>query len=53
MLIAIAVLLVSVLVLGGVLLRWSPGRPTPYLDNNKKPLPGSISEKIYISISCR
>ena len=51
MLIAIAVLLVSVLVLGGVLLRWSPGRPTPYLDNNKKPLPGSISEKIYVSIN--
>jgi hypothetical protein len=46
--IAISVLLVSVLALVGVLLLWSPGRPTPFLDDNRKPLPGSISEKIRV-----
>jgi pimeloyl-ACP methyl ester carboxylesterase len=51
MLIAISVLLVSVLVLVGVLLCWSPGRPTPFLDANGKVLPGSISEKIHVNIN--
>jgi len=51
MLTAISVLLASVLVLAGVLLLWSPGRPTPFLDDNGKPLPGSISEKIHVNIN--
>ena len=51
MLIVASVLLVSVLVLVGVLLLWSPGRPRPFLDDNGKPLPGSISEKIHVTIN--
>jgi pimeloyl-ACP methyl ester carboxylesterase len=51
MLIAISVLLVSVLVLVGVLLLWSSGRPTPFLDDNGTPMPGSISEKIHVNIN--
>ncbi|MDO8848465.1 MAG: alpha/beta hydrolase [Coriobacteriia bacterium] len=49
--IAISVLLASVLVLVGVLLLLSPGRPTPFLDDNGKPLPGSISEKTRVTIN--
>jgi pimeloyl-ACP methyl ester carboxylesterase len=51
MLVVISVLLLSVLALVGVLLLWSPGRPTPFLDDNGKRLPGSISEKIHVSIN--
>jgi len=48
---AVSVLLVSVLALTGVLLLWSPGRPTPFLDANGKVLAGSISEKIHVTIN--
>lgn len=48
---AVSVVLVSVLVLAGVLLVWSPGRPRPFLDANGKVLAGSISEKIYVNIN--
>ncbi|PKO14567.1 MAG: alpha/beta hydrolase [Chloroflexi bacterium HGW-Chloroflexi-10] len=46
-----AVLLVCVLILLGVLLAYSPGKPEPFLDENGSPLAGSISEKIYININ--
>ena len=45
------VLLVFVFILGGVLLACSPGKPEPYLDENGKPLTGSISEKIFVNIN--
>lgn len=45
------VLLVCVFILGGVLLACSPGKPLPFVDENGKPLPGSISEKIFININ--
>jgi len=48
---AVSVLLGSVLVLAGVLLLWSPGRPTPFLGANGKVLAGSISEKIHVTIN--
>lgn len=51
MLIAMAVLLISVLMLLGVLLFLSPGTPKPFLDNQGKPLIGSISEKIFVNIN--
>jgi pimeloyl-ACP methyl ester carboxylesterase len=51
LLIVVSVLLASVLVLVGVLLLWSPGRPTPFLDDKGKPLPVSISEKIHVDIN--
>ena len=39
------------LVLLGILLAWSPGQPRPFLDENGKPLSGSLSEKIHIQIN--
>jgi pimeloyl-ACP methyl ester carboxylesterase len=46
-----AVLFVCILILGGVLLAWSPGKPEPFLDENGKTLAGSISEKIWVTIN--
>jgi pimeloyl-ACP methyl ester carboxylesterase len=51
MAIAVAVLLVSILVLVGVLLALSPGTPKPFLDERGSPLAGSISEKIRVDIN--
>ena len=45
------VLLVCVLILGSILLAYSPGKPEPFLDENGNPLAGSISEKIHININ--
>ena len=47
---AMAVLLVSVLVLVGIGLFMSPGTPTPFVGDSGKPLAGSISEKIKANI---
>lgn len=33
-----------------IILVLSPGKPQPYLDNNGKVLPGSISEKVFLKI---
>ena len=46
-----AVFLVCVFILVGVLLACSPGKPEPFLDENGGPLPGSISEKIFVNIN--
>jgi pimeloyl-ACP methyl ester carboxylesterase len=51
MLIAAALLLISVLMLIGILLVLSPGQPKPFLDNSGRPLIGSISEKIWVNIN--
>jgi pimeloyl-ACP methyl ester carboxylesterase len=51
MLIAIAVLLVSVLILLVVLWFMSPGTAKPFLDGSGQPLAGSISEKIKVNIN--
>ena len=51
MVIAISGVLVSVLLLVGLLLLWSPGRPTQFLDASGTPLQGSISEKIHVTIN--
>ena len=51
MLTIISILLACILILGGVLQLWSPGKPTPFLDENGKSLPGSISEKIFVNIN--
>jgi pimeloyl-ACP methyl ester carboxylesterase len=45
------VLLVCVIILIGVLMACSPGKPEPFLDENGKSLPGSISEKIFVNIN--
>ena len=46
-----AVLLISVLVVLGILLVLSPGRPKPFLDGSGKTVIGSISEKIKVHIN--
>jgi pimeloyl-ACP methyl ester carboxylesterase len=46
-----AVLLISLLAVFGLLLFMSPGTPKPFLDENGKPLTGSISEKIRVNIN--
>ena len=51
MLIVVSVLLASAFILVGVLLLLSPGRPTPFLDDDGKPLAGSISEKTRVTIN--
>jgi pimeloyl-ACP methyl ester carboxylesterase len=51
MLILSAVLLVCGFVFVGVLLALSPGKPQPFLDENGRPLAGSISEKTFVNIN--
>jgi pimeloyl-ACP methyl ester carboxylesterase len=51
MMIIPAILLVSGFILVGVLLAYSPGKPEPLLDENGSPLPGSISEKVFVNIN--
>lgn len=51
MLIMLSVFLALILMIVGVLLAWSPGKPKPFLNENGKVLPGSISEKIFVSIN--
>ena len=46
-----AVLLVCAFILVGVLLAYSPGKNEPFLDENGKPLAGSISEKVFVNIN--
>lgn len=51
MLVVVMALLVGLLVLGGVLLLMSPGKPAPFLDAAGRPLTGSLSEKIHVDIN--
>ena len=49
--IVISVFLACILILVGVLLVLSPGKPTPFVDKNGRPLAGSISEKVFVNIN--
>jgi pimeloyl-ACP methyl ester carboxylesterase len=51
MLAIISILLACMLILVGVLQLWSPGKPTPFVDENGSPLAGSLSEKIRVTIN--
>jgi pimeloyl-ACP methyl ester carboxylesterase len=52
MLTILSILTAFLLLLLGVLLAWSyPGKPRPFVDQSGNPLPGSISEKIFIEIN--
>ena len=51
MLIIISTLIAGLLVLVGVLLAWSPGKPEPFLDENQNLLAGSSSEKLHVNIN--
>lgn len=49
--ILISILLACLLLLVGILLLWSPGKPNPIVDKKGNPLAGSLSEKIHVSIN--
>jgi pimeloyl-ACP methyl ester carboxylesterase len=49
-LISFSVLVTCILILVIVLLIYSPGKPEPFLDKSGEPIPGSISEKIFVKI---
>jgi pimeloyl-ACP methyl ester carboxylesterase len=48
--IILSILTAFILIIVIILLVNSPGKPEPFLDNNGKPVAGSISEKIFITI---
>ena len=47
----VLILPASYLILPGLLLLWSPGKPKPFVDQDGNPLAGSISEKIHVDIN--
>ncbi len=51
MLVAVSILLALTLILIGVLVALSPGRVSPLVDENGQPVPGSLSEKVFININ--
>ena len=51
MLIVFSILLACLLILVGVLQLWSPGKPTPFVDENGSPLAGGVSEKVFVNIN--
>jgi pimeloyl-ACP methyl ester carboxylesterase len=51
MVIVISAFLAFIIILMGVLLAMSPGKPRPFVDGNGKLLPGSISEKTFVDIN--
>jgi pimeloyl-ACP methyl ester carboxylesterase len=47
-----SIVFASILIILSVLLAWSyPGKPGPIVDANGSPLPGSISEKVFIEVN--
>lgn len=51
MLAILSILLVFILILTVGLMAMSPGKPEPFVDENGKPLPNSISEKVFVNIN--
>ncbi len=49
--IILTVVIIGILAIMTLLLVWSPGNPSPFLDENGKPLAGSLSEKIHVNIN--
>ena len=47
----LSILSACLLGLVALLLRWSPGKPKPFVDKDGRPLAGSISEKIFVEIN--
>jgi pimeloyl-ACP methyl ester carboxylesterase len=47
----VIIVVVSTLGLAGLLALWSPGTPRPFRDGAGGPLPGSVSEKIWVNIN--
>jgi pimeloyl-ACP methyl ester carboxylesterase len=50
MMIALFVIFGFILIIAGILLVLSPGKPSQILDDTGKPLKGSLSEKVFITI---
>jgi len=48
--VVLLVLLIFTMILLGLFLSVSPGKPEPFLDEIGRPLPGSISEKVFVRI---
>jgi pimeloyl-ACP methyl ester carboxylesterase len=44
------ILIVCILVIAGLLLIYSPGKPAPFLDESGQPIESSISEKVFVTI---
>ncbi len=51
MVILLAALVLGLLVLGAALQFMSPGKPKPFLDASRNPLPDSISEKVFVEVN--
>ena len=51
LLVVVAIVSACMLTLVGVLLLMSPGKPKPFVDENGRPLAGSISEKVLVNIN--
>lgn len=51
MVIALTILLACILILMAVLIWYSPGKINPVVDQNGKPVPGSLSEKVWVNIN--
>ena len=51
MLIVIYIFIACMLILTGILLALSPGKPRPFVGENGKPLPNGISEKTFVNIN--
>src|SRR5215207_5999475 len=51
MLIVISSISACILIVVGVLFLWSPGKPNLFVDEDGRPLAGSISEKIHVNIN--
>jgi pimeloyl-ACP methyl ester carboxylesterase len=49
--ILLAILILIIVVPSILLAAVSPGKPAPFLDNNGKPLPNSLSEKVFVTIN--
>jgi hypothetical protein len=45
MLIVVSISLACIIVFVGILLAFSPGKPRPIVDQNGKPVPGSLSRR--------
>lgn len=49
--ITLAVILAIPFIIAGILLVLSPGKPEPLLNDSGQPLPGSLSEKVFVTIN--
>jgi pimeloyl-ACP methyl ester carboxylesterase len=49
--IVISIIVACIVIPVGLLLLWSPGNPRPIVDETGRPLAGSISEKVFVTIN--